>query len=445
MYHTPTVPALPKPQKRCKSKGRRVLLESLQGVVPRVPVGGDLGMNDGDGEVFQVCDAFRTLSPYHAMQVAEWETAESVKIIMKQTDDTQPLLKDRVGTKYVEWLLSREAAYEALTPTNRDNVDLCQDMLYAVDSYARRVGVTTQNMYIPSRTALESPESTKLCDELQLAVACAIYDRCAADLGRYSSVFLSIRSVIFNALYTTLPSDKWHSITSHTEQYLNQLPYFKNSQLVTWENNAVVEELQRAKKHMYLWSWSIWRKVVLGRRRYCRILSQTDTMLERRTTRNILQLTLKAWRHVIYASREERYYEDMHNLIPNVSWIPVFGSFEDKLRAMADKIGEQEREITISANKLQKSEELTTKLSMDVIAAQKKSRAHNTRALAAVQRHTMAVDEITMLQARIKEMQDTEQSLRDEIEQLKENSSSEGDMFSHIGVFETKAAEFVAK
>eukprot|EP01063_Lacrimia_lanifica_P014144 TRINITY_DN20797_c0_g1_i1.p1 TRINITY_DN20797_c0_g1~~TRINITY_DN20797_c0_g1_i1.p1 ORF type:complete len:817 (+),score=194.54 TRINITY_DN20797_c0_g1_i1:333-2453(+) len=229
-------------------------------------------------------------------------------------------------------------------------------------------------------------------EDLVLAVACSVLERVAPTLGPFASVVSRACGIVASKVYDTPAAGQGPAagtLCASTTQYLERSPQYAVAHAMAWENAALVEELERAKLHMKLWGWSIWRNVVKGMRYYGRVLRGIDVMAERRYSRAALNEAWQHWRAFIKHVHATRRVDRARGLLVGFQ---EEGSLEERISDCLAMVEAQQGIIEALRAELKTAKRVGAELQQEVERMALRVKCKDARALDAVEKHAQTAE-----------------------------------------------------
>eukprot|EP01065_Artemidia_motanka_P024089 TRINITY_DN28732_c0_g1_i1.p1 TRINITY_DN28732_c0_g1~~TRINITY_DN28732_c0_g1_i1.p1 ORF type:complete len:1281 (+),score=419.84 TRINITY_DN28732_c0_g1_i1:52-3843(+) len=224
--------------------------------------------------------------------------------------------------------------------------------------------------------------------ELSLSVACACLDRVAASAGPFAPLLALIRDCIVPRLYAqgarSLCGD-WGGLAARVKHYLGQTPYFASDTALRWECSVLANELHRAKDHMRVWAWSIWRNVLRGTRRQALFLQRVEIMVSSRTRKLFLRGALVKWMaftDVRRATRELRRVNEALGLM-----VPEGTTMLDRLNKITEELKKRDESLKAAERQLARTAAKQEKLRADLRRCEARAQKHENAAEESLRRH----------------------------------------------------------
>eukprot|EP01062_Namystynia_karyoxenos_P056054 TRINITY_DN47009_c0_g1_i1.p1 TRINITY_DN47009_c0_g1~~TRINITY_DN47009_c0_g1_i1.p1 ORF type:complete len:1317 (+),score=496.16 TRINITY_DN47009_c0_g1_i1:94-3951(+) len=241
--------------------------------------------------------------------------------------------------------------------------------------------------------------------ELCLAVACACFDRLLSATGPLAPLFELVRDCIVPRLYAQgahSQSADWGGLAARTKHYLGQSPYFACDTMLRWEVSRLCSELVRAKEHMRVWAWSIWRNQLRGARRQARFLQNVEAMVSSRMRKLRLREALGQWISYTNTRRADKELRDAGEIVEDM--LPGEGSIRERLLELKDELERREASVQSAMLQLGAAAAKQERLRDDTRRAEARARKHEAAAEEALQRHCAVCQQLQEAQAECEEL-----------------------------------------
>eukprot|EP00756_Hemistasia_phaeocysticola_P033789 Hpha_TRINITY_DN16482_c0_g5::TRINITY_DN16482_c0_g5_i1::g.163380::m.163380 len=450
----------PFPVCRMKTQGYHVIMEELQGPLLPRPGNAELRHFAGSDDLDEAFPQEEPPPPCVERLLQEWRDSEMSKRGQSDWEAERELAKAQAESGFVDWLTTREAESEAAAAHGPPShsvkaasattrvARLCGEALAMVA--VGEPGVWRdrhKSMGMPSGSGRRPPQPfhpppiggnavLQIADkdrcgspndhrrdsvsvlpppgaELCLAVTCACFDRLVAVSGPLTPLFSLVRDCLMPRLYAqgarSLVGD-WGGLAARVKHYLGQTPYFGSDAALRREGQALSGELRRAKDHMRVWAWSIWKNVLRGTRRQQVFIQRVEIMVSSRTRKLALRQALMRWvayTDVRRAGQELRLiHEQLGKMVPDGT------TMLERLNKITEELQRRDEALKLVEMQLAKSAAKQDKLAADARRAEARANKHARAAEEALQRHCETCSELHQtrnecreLRARMAEME----------------------------------------
>eukprot|EP00754_Rhynchopus_humris_P044513 Rhum_TRINITY_DN4211_c0_g1::Rhum_TRINITY_DN4211_c0_g1_i1::g.13404::m.13404 len=179
------------------------------------------------------------------------------------------------------------------------------------------------------------------------------------------------------------------SLSTCVAHHYAKTPYALANASLLWENHGLAEELTRAKEHMRLWSWAIWRNVVKGMSRTSHLLRGVGKATARKHRRAALRVAFDRWQAHNRMCRSERTEVQLRSRLQHYS---DAYSLDQQVQDVIALFRGRESDIRSLTNALRRETTRVAQLEDELAEMKAKQRANEARILEAVRRYTTSIN-----------------------------------------------------
>ena len=401
-------------QLRRQTKARRVLLEKMWAPRPPAPLPCDLAalFESEDRVKSRTDEALFPLPPGGEQAHDMWKVSEAVKTTHSTVEEAECQKRMAVADRYLEWLTALESSYVqsqsivhsrfAGHPTPRAQApqtfsDFVEEAAEACFCFTDRLRSVEPPRSPATASSLEEPEHGEYPagEELNLAVTCALMERCISRSGELAPLMSGLFNCVLQNVYSGVEPNTTCSLSSRINHFVGAVPHRRTNVSLAWENKCLAEEVKRAKDHLRLWAWVIWRNVVKGMKKVSGLLTGIESLTEKKRRKHLMLTTIERWKLHNHLQREESRYDLIDSKLRNFSQAYTT---EGKVQEMIETYARREEEVKNLQECVAHYEREIAQLAEEVDRLMDRCRGNEERALETMKRYTKSVNRTNDLQ-----------------------------------------------